>query len=301
MEKVLITGATGFLGQPCLSTLLSCANEVHVLSRNHGGSKQKKLQIHTVDLFDAQQVSAALSQIKPSHLLHLAWLTTPGLYWTATENVRWLEASLKLAQLFAENGGSRMVVAGSCAEYDWRYGRCHETTTPVSFASLYGACKNSLRMILESFGAQIGISIAWARLFFLYGPHEHSNRLVPSVIHSLIQHEDVICTNGSYQRDFLHVQDAAEAVARLLQSNVCGSVNIASGRAVAIREIVQILATHIGEPGLVKYRASPAVASEPLLVVADVTRLREELHWAPQFTLDKGLAQAITWWRSRIQ
>jgi UDP-glucuronate decarboxylase len=215
--------------------------------------------------------------------------------------VRWIEASLQLARLFAENGGSRMVVAGSCAEYDWRRGRCYEASTSLSFATLYGASKNSLRMILESIGERFGFSVAWARLFFLYGPHESPKRLVPSVIHSLSRRREFVCANAFCQRDFLHVQDAADAVICLLRSKVEGAVNIASGQGVAIREVVEILATCIGTPGLVRYPPLSAVTLEPLLVVGDVQRLRAELNWSPQFTLERGLTQTVAWWRSRSQ
>jgi nucleoside-diphosphate-sugar epimerase len=300
MKKVLVTGATGFLGQPCLADLLSCADEVHVLSRKQSNLAQKGLYIHIVDLFDCQRLSGVFSRIRPSHLLHLAWLTTPRLYWTSPENIRWIEASLQLVRLFAEYGGTRMVLAGSCAEYDWRFGHCDETTTPVMPASLYGASKNGLRTIVESFAAQVGVSMAWARFFFLYGPHEHPSRLVPSVIHSLFRNKETMCTNGTQQRDFLHVQDAAEAVILLLHSSICGSINIASGQAVAVREVIQSIAKYMGKPNLVRLGALPTAAAEPPLLVADVKRLRNELNWSPRIGLDEGLAQAINWWRSRI-
>ena len=89
-----------------------------------------------------------MKTICPSHLLHFAWYTTPGnRYWSAQENIQWLQAGLTLVQEFSAGGGQRMVGAGTCAEYDWRYGYCSEDITPLKPQSLYGISKHSLHVL----------------------------------------------------------------------------------------------------------------------------------------------------------
>ncbi len=78
------------------------------------------------DLLDGRETEAVLSRVQPTHLLHFAWYTVPGRYWTAPDNLRWTEASLRLLRAFEAHGGRRVVMAGTCAEYDWRYGYCSE-------------------------------------------------------------------------------------------------------------------------------------------------------------------------------
>ena len=102
------------------------------------------------------------------------------------------------------------MLAGSCAEYDWSAGRCEETTTLLRSASIYGANKNKLRARVEAIARETGLSVAWGRMFFLYGPHEHPQRLVASVIRSLLARLPARCSSGIQQRDFLHVQDARD-------------------------------------------------------------------------------------------
>ena len=296
MEKVLITGATGFLGRHCLAPLLARAAEVHSATRSAATRPDSRFHAHSVDLLDNDQVSAMLAEIRPTHLLHLAWITTPGAYWASPENARWVAAGEHLMRTFAANGGRRAVFAGSCAEYDWNCGPCRETTTPLRPTSIYGESKNNLRLRVEAIVRETGISAAWGRMFFLYGPHEHPQRLVASVIRSLLNGLPARCSAGTQQRDFLHVQDAADAFVALLASAVEGSVNIASGQAVAIRELATILAAQLGRPDLLRLGELPTNPADPPCVVANVRRLKDEVAWTPRFGLEAGLTDTIAWW-----
>src|SRR5712692_3556187 len=134
MTRILLTGASGFLGRHCLQQLAERGHEVHAISSKALRANQQlapQVQWHRADLLDTAQTASLLSAVKPSHLLHLAWYTVPGKYWTSIENFNWVQASLNLLQLFAEHGGERVVMAGTCAEYDWTNGWCSEETTPL--------------------------------------------------------------------------------------------------------------------------------------------------------------------------
>lgn len=90
MKRVLLTGATGF----------------------------PEVSWHRADLVEAGEAWALMATVQPTHLLHFAWDTVPGKYWTSRENFRRVQASLPLLQAFARHGGQRLVMAGTCAEYD---------------------------------------------------------------------------------------------------------------------------------------------------------------------------------------
>jgi nucleoside-diphosphate-sugar epimerase len=314
MKRLLITGATGFVGSPCLRRALRDF-EVHAISR-HGSCQQDcdiaqalqaglsslvssrppSLVFHQCDLFDQAAVSCLLAQIRPTHLLHLAWVATPGLYWTSSENYRWVEATKHLVHRFIREGGTRAVLTGTCAEYDWTLaGVCKEFATPTRPVSLYGLCKLEAYQWVSS----QAISHAWARLFYLFGPGEHPARLVPSVTRALLSGTVAECTSGEHQRDFLHVDDVADALIHLLQSEVVGPVNIGSGSAVAVRTIIEMVAQECGRPELVRLGARSAPESEPMLLVADVRRLRDEVGWRPRICLIDGLRETVRWWQWR--
>ncbi len=300
MNKVFITGSNGFIGRHCLPLLVARGYEVHAVSSSATNGNSPNVYFHQADLLNEGNIQALMTEVQPSHLLHLAWYSVPGKYWTSTENVRWVQASLGLLQAFTLTGGRRAVMAGSCAEYDWRYGYCSEQVTPLLPITLYGVCKHSLQNILDAFARETGVSVAWGRIFFLYGPHEHPDRLISSVIRSLLNGKPARCSHGNQVRDFLYVEDVAGAFVALLESNVEGAVNIASGRPIALKDIIHNIGEKLGREDLIRLGALPASVNEPHLLVADVNRLRNEVGWQPRYSLDKGLEQTITWWKSHL-
>ncbi|HEY0322876.1 MAG TPA: NAD(P)-dependent oxidoreductase [Pyrinomonadaceae bacterium] len=300
MKRVLLTGATGFIGRHCVPPLQARGFEIHAVSSNVRDDERALSGIHwkRANLLSRDEVAELMASVQPTHLLHFAWEVTPGKFWASVENLRWVQASLDLLQEFASAGGSRVVMAGTCAEYDWRYGYCSEHLTPLAPRTLYGVCKHSLQMMVAAVAEQLNVSTAWGRVFFLYGTHESPQRLVPQVIRGLLQRERVGCTEGHQLRDFLYVEDVADAFVALLDSETEGAVNIASGKPVAVREIVTRIAEQLGGRELVAFGALPTPEDEPPLLVADTTRLNAEVGWKPAYNLDKGLTRTIEWWKS---
>ncbi|MHB1231525.1 MAG: NAD-dependent epimerase/dehydratase family protein [Burkholderiales bacterium] len=299
MKRVLLTGATGFIGRHTLPLLIEGGYEVHATTHALPGSEQNAAHWHQVDLMNPAAVADLLGTIKPSHLLHFAWYAEPGKYWTSEQNFHWVQASMHLLEVFGKNGGERVVMAGTCAEYDWSDGRCIESQTPIRPTSIYGACKAALQHLLQAYGQQFAMSTAWGRIFHLYGPHEHRARLVPSVILPLLSGQTAPCSSGEQQRDFLHVRDVASAFVALLDSDVMGPVNIGSGQPVAVKGVAERIAAYLGRPELVSLGAMQSRPDEPPLLVADVSRLTNEVKWAPFYNLDAGLASTIAWWREQ--
>jgi nucleoside-diphosphate-sugar epimerase len=300
MKRVLLTGSTGLVGRHCLPTLLAQGYQVHAVSTRAAFAYPPGIHAHQVDLLDPSQVAALLERVQPSHLLHLAWYTQPGVYWTSPENMRWVAASLGLLQAFAAYGGQRVVMAGSCAEYDWSYGYCTEHITPLRPATLYGTAKHALQLLEDAFATQAQISAAWGRLFFLYGPYEYPERLVAAVTRALVQGQPARCSHGNQVRDFLYVQDAADAFVALLTSDVRGAVNIGSGTPITLKQIIYGIADQLGQRGLVQLGALPAPANEPPLLVANTERLANEVGWRPAYDLERGLDQTVRWWKGTL-
>jgi nucleoside-diphosphate-sugar epimerase len=251
------------------------------------------------DLLNPDAVRRLAADCRASHLLHLAWNIKPGRWAAAPDNYTWVRASLDLFDAFASAGGTRFVAAGSCLEYDWRYGYCAEDRTPCQPHTVYGVCKHALQLVASSMGSGAGLSSAWGRIFFLYGPHEHPDRLVAHVIRSILAGHPARCSHGRQVRDYLYADDVADAFVRLLESDVTGPINIASGEAIALRDLVVRLGALLGRPDLVHLGAIPAAHTDTPLVVADTTRLSSALGWSPAWTLDRGLEATIAWWRAQ--
>ena len=296
--RVLLTGASGFIGRAAIKPLLESGFEVHAVAR-HPLADVAGVQWRQTDLLNEGALRAAVFSIKPTHLLHFAWYAEPGKYWTSVANVDWLRASLLLLRAFQECGGRRAVMAGTCAEYEWSSDIYSENTSPLRPMTLYGVSKNALQNVFSTFSRQVGLSNAWGRIFFPFGPHEHGSRLIPSVACSLLKRQVAECTPGEQVRDFLHVDDVAAAFAALLASDVQGAVNIASGAGVRVKEIVRTIGEQIGRSDLIRLGARPMPAGDPLSIVADVGRLKREVGWKPSRSFDQALSETVDWWCAR--
>jgi nucleoside-diphosphate-sugar epimerase len=298
MKRVLVTGARGFLGRQTLLPLKLRDYEVHAVT-TQDIPQQKDCHWHLADLLDIEQVKALFSKVRPTHLLHLAWYSTHRKFWTHLDNFRWVQASLEILQQFYKHGGTRVVTAGTCAEYDWDFGYCSEQFTPIKPKTLYGICKNSLQVLGAEFCTQVGISSAWGRIFFLYGPGEHPERLASSVIRSLSSGMPALCSHGRQIRDYLYVRDAAEAFVALLDSSVQGSMNIASGVPLTLKTFIETIGSMMGKSELIRLDTLPTDAKETPFLVADISNL-SQLSWKQMYSLETGLSESIHWWSTRL-
>jgi nucleoside-diphosphate-sugar epimerase len=299
MKRILVTGASGFIGRHSLPHLLARGFEVHAAAHRRMPLDGDRVRWHRADLLDCASIRDLLDEIAPTHLLHFAWYAQPGKYQQSEDNLRWCRAGSQLVRAFASSGGRRAVFAGTCLEYDPAYGYCSEALTPCVPATLYGASKLALARLVARFPPD-GISTAWARIFHLHGPYEHPDRLVSSVILSLLKGGCARCTHGRQLRDFMHVEDVASAFVSLLDSEVEGVVNVGSGEPVTIQALVCAIAELIGVRQRIDFGAIDAGLNDPPVLIPDVRRLREELGWAPRFSLNDGVANTIDWWRTRV-
>ena len=294
MRRVLVTGASGFIGTHCLHRLAAEDCEVHAVNRSGAGETAAGVTWHAADLHDAAQVLPLIAKIRPTHLLHGAWIATPGLYSHSPENVAWLQSTIALAAAFGAHGGARFVGIGSSAEYDPADRPCVEDKTPIRPATIYGKCKAAAWLVVQAAAQQHGFAAAWGRLFLPYGLGDRPQRLIPSVLGALRAGKPVATTHGRQQRDFIYAPDAADLLVRLLLSQENGAFNIGTGRATTVRSVVEHLASRYGRPDLPQFGAAALAPGEPAVLVADMSKVRDRLAWAPQTALADGLDRILS-------
>ncbi len=288
--RVLLTGASGFVGREVVPQLLGAGAEVHTLGRS--SVDRAGVIHHPADLL-AGVDRGMVQAIGASHLLHLAWEAKPG-FWEASENLDWVAASIGLVRAFVAGGGQRAVIAGSCAEYDWTgSGRLEEATSPILPATLYGTAKASLHTVLAKAAPGLGLSLAWARIFFPYGPGERPERLLGSLLEAAHRGSVAKVSEGSQRRDFIHVEDVAAAMVAILGAPVEGVLNVASGEATTVRHFVELASQAAGSADRVSYGAIPARPDDPPLIKGAIDRLLTETAYRPRFTLAAGVADAV--------
>jgi nucleoside-diphosphate-sugar epimerase len=288
--RVLLTGATGLIGRHCTAPLTALGYEVVALSR--GGAPVAGATSLAANLLDPQAMARAISAAEADHLLHLAWHDGTGDRWTSPANLDWAAATMMLTRAFAAAGGRRAVLAGSCAEYDWSVPVLHEDT-PLNPSSLYGSTKAATGIALGAAAPALGLSLAWARPFFCYGPGEPEGRLMGDLIKGLAAGREVPCTDGLQKRDFLHTADIGRALAEILASEVTGAINVGSGEATPVRDLIGAVARAMGREDLIRLGARPRPRDDPAEIRADVMRLRDEVGFRPAYDIAAGVADVL--------
>lgn len=290
--KLLVTGASGFIGRHVLDLLRQRGVHAWTLGRHAPAGWPRDRHLACDLLADAGACADVLHRFAPSHLLHLAWVTDPASYQTSPLNADWQRATQRLAHAFAQAGGRHLVVAGTCAEYDWSQGWCHEDTTPLRPATPYGMAKDSTRRWLQDHARSHGLRLAWGRIFFPFGAGQAQARLIPALMAALRGRRAVFPVHAAQQRDFVAAPDVALAFWTLLQQPAQGCYNIASAQPVAIAEMVRMLARLLdADPEPVLAQAT-AGAQPPVLVAGDNRRLRA-LGWQGAAPLVDALARMV--------
>ena len=283
--RVLVTGAGGLIGPHACHALKAQGHEVITVGRN------VRCDI-VADLLNDQARRKAVKEAQATHLLHLAWHDDPRNRWSAPENLDWAAATIDLIRTFAAHGGERALCAGSCAEYDWSpkaLGKgILDEGRPLNPASLYGRAKAQTGQLLLGAQAELGLSLSWGRIFFCYGPDEAPGRLLSDITRGILNAEQVPCTDGLQQRDFLYTPDLGDALAAVLTSDLIGAVNIGSGTATPVRDLIMGAADLLGRPDLIDLGARPRPPQDPPVICADASKLRS-VGWVPRYSLQDGL------------
>jgi len=302
--RVLITGATGFIGAHLTRLLVRDGISVYALIRESSSTwriEDVLQSVHVIhgDLLDFNGVEGQLKGARPETCFHLAWHAVPGEYLAGEQNLSMLSASIRLASSLAKLQCRKFVATGSCLEYDTDLGYLSETS-PTKPRSLYAASKLSLFQVLTQFAAGVGMDFLWPRLFYQYGPYEDQRRLVAYIVSSLLRNQVANITKGEQMRDFLHVEDVASAIWASAQSDLTGPVNIGSGKPIAVAEIAAKIGEMLGRSELIGLGVSPIDPKEPMFVCANNNRLRDKTRWAPRYDMEGGLRQTIDWWKSYL-
>lgn len=290
--RVLLTGGSGFLGRHVLACLHQQGIDTVLLGRQPPASPTSPTSTNWIaaDLLAAPDWAAIMQQAQATHLLHLAWYAEHGQYWASSLNLRWVEATVRLTEAFCQAGGQQVVVAGTCAEYDWSHGYCREDNTPLHPATLYGIAKDAARRLVMAVCQQHQVPCAWGRIFLPFGAGESSQRLIPSLLAALRGQRAPFGIHASAYRDFLHASDVAAGLVTLLHHGESTAYNISSGQPVLLEILVRQLADLCHANPQAILNMSGDRPHEPPLLVGNSQRL-QALGWHPALTLVQALHQ----------
>lgn len=262
MTRIVLTGATGFVGRQVCAALRASGHEVVAVARRSSDLPAGITYIASQDLFSESADWWTDICAGATALVHCAWVAEPGVYLTDARNFDCLTGTLALARGAAAAGISRFIGVGTCFEYDLSH-RVLATDTPLRPETPYAASKAATFLALSQMLPAAGVSFAWARLFYLYGAGEDPRRLVPYLHAQLSAGQEALLTDGRQIRDYMDVSGAGQALARLAQSALTGPVNICSGVPVTVRELATDIAMQYGRPDLLRFGARPNNLTDP--------------------------------------
>jgi nucleoside-diphosphate-sugar epimerase len=288
-KKVLLTGGTGLIGKEAIPFLCQSGFDVYALTTQTHPSDEKVHWI-TADLLDWTVVKEVLRNVKPQYLLHFAWGLSKG-YITSTTNFDFLQASINLLKQFAENGGSRVAMAGTFAEYGDNIETLSDTESLVRPMDVYAKCKNFLNEISRLYCENNNVSFAWGRIFSAFGKEWKANRLTVDVINSLKAKKTITIRSGSLIRDYIYSKDVAAAFVKILDGNVQGNINICTGIETSIHDYVMHIAKKMGQEYLVDFVDQPG--NQQRRTVGDKTRLEKEVGFTPQYNIDTAFNEIL--------
>ena len=296
-QRVLVTGATGFIGWHLCEALVALGAEVHGLSR---AACAQKL-VHgckpwAVDLTDIEAVRAAVAKIQPQFIYHLAGMVTArqdlNLVLPMLQNN--LIGTVHLLLAVAEIGCERTVVVGSSEEL--AAGAPNHTPT-----SPYAAAKAAASMYVRMFHKVYSLPVVVVRPFMTYGPGQEPTKLIPYTILRLLRGENPHLSSGRRVCDFVYVLDVVRGLLKAsVQPRLEGeTLDLGTGEGTSVRDVVQLLVELSGSAVRPAFGAVPdRIGEQPQ--GADRDRTRRLLDWEPLWPLRDGLMETVAWNRARV-
>ena len=287
-KKMIITGANGLIGRQTIEPLKAAGFDVYALTIDEYNPDVGVNWIRC-NIFDETAVQSVFESVKPQYLLNLAWCTTND-YLTSNLNFDFLTSGMKMLKYFQENGGKRVVFAGTCFEYEFKDEPLKEYDA-INPQTVYAKCKNYLRELAQLFCEQNGIEFAYGRIFYVFGANEHPKRLTAVIVNNLKNDIEVVINNGDLIKDYMYTKDIAGGFVKLLDSQVCGIVNICTGKGITLREYANLYAQKLGKEKYLKIKKEDT--NQPPIIVGDNHRLTNEVGYKIKYSTQDAVSEIL--------
>jgi nucleoside-diphosphate-sugar epimerase len=285
--KILVTGATGFIGRAFCQEAVRRGHRILALTRKPDAVTTSEIELAIGSLEETPWDT--VKRFAPEAALHLAWIAEPGVYLNSPENELWLEQSKAWFRRLIEIGVPYLAGTGTCIEYAASNEPLHETTSQIEPAFPYSKAKVALFEWLRDFS---GVTWTWFRVFYPYGADEHPNRYTSVMVRELRAGKTLSINTPNSVRDYIEIRDAAAAFCQALESRMFGAVNIGTGTGITIENLGIRLANLLHSDEEFIQRKPNAVPDPTPVIVADAGRLRRS-GWEPKVSIAQGLQHLI--------
>lgn len=300
--KILITGGTGFVGQHVTRDLLKEGAEVAVLTRNRDGLKNldtKKIKIIEGSLESLTECGKHIKSFDPDICIHLAWSGIPD--YSQEVSKKNLDQSKSLIDfLLEETNCKKIISSGSCFEYGTAGGELPETTQEENISPIAWA-KNSLKDYLALRCNEKDLSWIWLRIFYVYGPGQRTNSLIPTLYRAASMGTVPHIQNPNNANDFVYISDVSDAISIASHQNVeSGVYNIGSGYLSSVSDMWTLVQRYANpaenrtETTLTTH-STEKNKSSAIKGYASIKKAKAKLNWEPKIAVEKGVKEFIAY------
>lgn len=281
--RILVTGATGFIGQ---SFVQKVQNQQLLCCVRHNTNTLRDDQKLVLDLNKLDQFKDQIHRFKPEIVVHLAWQGIPDFSHKMCQLN--LNNTINLIDLVTElDSVKKIIVSGSCFEYDNPQGVCNEGYK-TSVRDFFSWSKLSIKEYLKLVCQRKNIQWYWSRIFYVYGPHQRAQSLIPTLIDSIHAGRAPQINTPFNANDFVYVDDVVEALNCFIDQNIeSGVYNIGSGYATTIASICEQVATIFSSS--IQFDFQSKKDTERTTFYADIHKMTMHTGWAPKTSLSQGL------------
>jgi nucleoside-diphosphate-sugar epimerase len=300
LERVLVTGASGFIGSFVTKQLLRRGIYTAVLQRDETvGARlsdiKDQLTIIKHDTRNSASFHEALTAFKPQTVIHLGWAGVGNFDRNSLRTqISNLEFAHELIEATRAAGAQHWIGAGSQAEYGPKNHAISEKD-PTDPTTLYGASKLAAYHLTKTHCSLLGLRHSWLRIFSTYGPGDNEHWMIPSLIKQLLQGHEPSLTAGEQLWDYLHVEDAACAFIAVAEGQVEGVFNLGSGEAHSLRHTIEQIRDLINPNAKLGFGKLPYRPDQVMRLQADVRLLTKAAVWKPLITIKEGLRDTVEW------
>lgn len=290
-KKIFITGGTGFIGTNVIKKLRE-ENEILLLVPAAERKTSKGIpKVKTIfgDLSNISKWKNKVIDFKPQATVHMAWEGLPR--YDSETSIKNLHYGLDLINMLAETTCKRVLVTGSCWEYGKQKGKLKEDITLKPF-NVFTAAKNSFHWLGEEIAKGNNMQFIWTRIFYVYGPGQRKDSLVPYIIRCIKEGKEPTIKTPLAKNDFIYVGDVAEAISMIIKKcNKSSVYNIGSGKSTSVQDIIKIVYNNLNPHHESKEPPKSNTSFDNFW--ADISKIKREIGWKPKTTIKEGIKRTL--------